>query len=99
MNYLIWLPTAYITAFLMLTVIKNLHSSTEKLIFCTTCISYFTVMILAFFLAFDPVILSYMIGMSVTGIAIKLKDKVRNEFASQLLFTMIGLTLLTLIFL
>jgi len=99
MNYLIWLPVGYIIFLLALTIIKSLHKSMEKLIFCTTCIAFFLMIPIGFFYDFDPIILSFMIGMSVTGIATKLKEPMKHEFVSQLVLTIIGLIVVSILLL
>lgn len=96
-EYLSLLPILYFSAFVFWTIIKSINPLFNKLVFCTTCASFFSVMILSFFLKFDTKILIFMIGMTVTGITYWL-DEIIEEFPAkrfllQLLLTEIALFL------
>lgn len=102
-NYLIILPLIYIITFFLFTFLKLIFPNfmhKNNPFFCTVCGAYFSTLIIGFILKFDPIILSFMLGMSMTGIAKKSDEylffiKKKNYFAQffilQLIVTIIGL--------
>ena len=100
-EYLFILPAMYTSLFISLSILKNLHKSLEKLVFCTTCISFFLGLLIGFGSGFPPIILSMMMGLSITGIAYKIKQVVNVEnglifFISELMLTILGLIVILL---
>ncbi len=89
--YLWLLPLLYLGAFMVLTVLRLASDRLDKIIFCTTCFSFFAILIIGFIMKFDPIILAFMVGMTVTGASIKLKKVFGSEFVSQLIITIFGL--------
>jgi hypothetical protein len=96
MNYVqfIIIPLIYTGLFLIFTFLKTVSKSLDKIIFCTVCAAWFTGLLILIVSGFNVVLVSFAIGMSVTGIAYFLRDfniKYFNHFLIlQLLFTLIG---------
>ena len=108
-NYLIILPVGYILFFIFWSYIKySLYESNNdlhKIIFCPMCAAYLSLLIVGFFIGFPSILLSMMVGMSITGTAFKLnfyleergKSFFAQHFLLQLFWTMVGLILLILV--
>ena len=98
-SYLWILPLLYVLLYIGWSAIKSINPLTNKLIFCPVCATFFSVLLLGFILDINHLILSFLLGLTMTGIAMKihqtLKDKDKKYFAQlfflELFFTFIGL--------
>ena len=98
-EYLGILPLSYFLIFIGYSLIKSMSKIARKIIFCTVCVTWATLLILGFILKFPPIILAFMLGMSITGIYYKfdeylVKRKIDfplQQFLIQLIFTILGL--------
>jgi len=104
-QYLFFLPLGYIALFLVYTAIITAMPKSKKIIFCTLCASYFTLLIIGIFLQFSIIILALLLGMTITGIAYKTNEYLVSKgyeggmqhFALQLGMTIFGLVALYLL--
>lgn len=98
-QYLIILPLSYIGLFLLFTLIVTIFPKSKIIVFCTTCSAFFSLLLIGFILKFPAIILIFMLGMSITGISVKLSEYLKSKgknyimqfFLLQLLMAMIGL--------
>ena|SRR3990167_3941867 len=98
-SYLYILPIGYISLFLFFTFLKTINDKLDKLIFCSVCFSFFTMLIVSMFF-FPPIITAFHLGLSATGIAYSLKDKYQDKwyghlFLLELVLAIIGLIIIT----
>lgn len=104
MEYIFSIPLIYIGLWIFFTILKASSQKLEKLIFCSVCFAWATHLILAFIFSYPMEITTFMLGMTITGIAYKIQEKrnvdentseikqfLTNFFVMQLLFTIIGL--------
>ncbi len=105
-EYLWILPLGYISFFVIYTLVKSINSFTDRLVFCTTCAAYFTLLVIGLILSFPAIIWAFMLGIYISGIAHTFDEKLeekKEEFFAQffilhLLFTIIGLAILIAIY-
>ena len=105
-KYIILMLTGYLIFYPTYNIIRFYFPFTEKLIFCSMCSSFFSVLILSIIFKFPSILIAFMLGMSVTGIAFKTNQALerRNEryimqhFLLQLAMTIIGLTIIFLFY-
>lgn len=103
-KYILILPIAYIVLFLIVSVIKHKIPVFDRIIFCPMCSAYFLLLIIGFIFKFPPLILSFMVGMTIVGSAGKLDDYLRSKkkeifaqsFLIQLFFTLLGLLIIVI---
>ena len=99
------LSIMYLVFFLVFIVLKATSKKLDKLIFCPTCISWFSVMVLSFIFGFPLIVSAFLLGLSITGIIYKIVEVLESKkknfkisnfqlFLLQLIFTIIGLTIL-----
>lgn len=97
-----YLILGYVALFFFYAILKSLDDFLDKLIFCIVCATFFTMLIAGFIiLKLDFTILSFMMGMSATGISYMISDKLKNKwygnlFIVQLLMTIIGLIIISI---
>jgi len=92
---LFWLPFVLTGFFLIFTFLKTISKNLDSLIFCSVCASYFFVMIGLFIIDAPSIIISYSVGLTISGLAYKIsyKDSEQrfiNFFISMITLTIIG---------
>ena len=101
-EWILIVPAMYIAFFFIYTIIILIYPKSKKLIFCSVCASWFTVLIISILLSFPTTIVAFMIGMTVTGIAywldelfiVKKKEFILQQLVFQLLFTILGMIII-----
>ena len=102
---IIILGVMYFVFFLVFIALKAASKKLDKLIFCPTCASWFFVMVLSFIFGFPLIVSAFLLGLSIMGIVYKIVDVLESKkknfkishfqlFLLQLIFTIIGLTIL-----
>jgi len=102
-NYIFILFVSYIVLFIFFSFLKAISKKMDKLIFCSVCFSWATMLIIGLFLGFNLIILAFLLGMSITGLVYKIdeylnyknKTFIFQHFVIQLIFTIIGLLIIS----
>ncbi len=103
-SYLYILPLGYLGLFIIFTFLKTISITLDRWIFCTVCFTWATHLVIGFIFLYPAVILTFMLGMTISGIAIKseifLQDREKTFPASffiiQLILTILGLILVVM---
>lgn len=97
MSIILAFALMYVGFFLFYTFLKTISKKLDKIIFCSVCATFFSVMVISFILKADLIISFFLLGMSITGLVYKIEEElikrkkkiIGSHFIIQLILTLL----------